>query len=148
MWTMNEVCSFSLWITVAQASLVLATTIFILKKKQKRTQVPTKFTVRLYQWMNHLGPKFNFYFYNYFIIIKSHYASDTTLDIGNKNYFDGRVNNWYVLGPSSIFFCPIAALWNSLKLNVIQQIKNWPYLKINTKLFWNVLMIPINSVHI
>ena len=37
------------------------------------------------------------------------------------NYLDGRMNNWYVLGPSSIFY-PITTFWNSLKWNVIQQI--------------------------
>ena len=32
--------------------------------------------------------------------------------------------NWYILRPSSIFiFFPISALWNSLKRNVIQQIR-------------------------
>ena len=39
--------------------------------------------------------------------------SEITLDIKNKNYFDGRMNNWYVLGPSSLFlflFLQIAAL--------------------------------------
>ena len=60
--------------------------------------------------------------------IKSHYVFEITLDIRNKNYFEGRMKNWYVVGPSSIFFFffLIAPLWNSLKWNVILQIMVLP----------------------
>ena len=56
----------------------------------------------------------------------SYYVSEITLGIETKNYFDGRMNNWYILGPSSIFF-PSAILLKFLKMYVIQQIKKlWP----------------------
>ena len=77
-----------------------------------------------------IGAKLNFY--NYWTL-KSNYVSEITLDIWGSNYFDGKMNNGCILGPSSIFifiFFPVAALWNSLKCNVIQQIKKlWPNLK-------------------
>ena len=54
--------------------------------------------------------------------MKSHWIS------GTKNYLDERMNNWYQLGPSSIFFFFFDR--HTLKFhkcNVIQQIKKlWP----------------------
>ena len=91
-----------------------------------KIKVATKLSVPLYHWtMNeHLvpfGAKFNIYIFDYWtfshiMCLKSHWIS------GTKNTFDKRMNNWYVLGPSSIFFSDSHAL-KLLKWNVIQQIK-------------------------
>ena len=60
--------------------------------------------------------------------IKSHVVSEIMLNIRNKCYFDRR---WtiYMFGGQVLFlfyfFFLITALWNSLKRNVIQQIKNY-----------------------
>ena len=80
----------------------------------------TKLSITLYYWtMNEqlvpFGGKLIFIFSNYWTLshimcLKSHWIS------GTKNYFDRKMNNWYVLGPIFIFIIfLIDALWNSLK---------------------------------
>ena len=56
--------------------------------------------------------------------MNSYYVSEITLDIRNKKeYFDGRTNNWYVLGDKLNFYFFLIPQ----KLNVIKQIKQlWP----------------------
>ena len=62
-----------------------------------------------------------------------------------KSHSIWKIKNWYILGPSSIFifiFFSIASLWNSLKWNVIQQIKNCGLKTLNTcvkKILKNIL---------
>ena len=72
---------------------------------QNKTQVATKLNVTLYHWtMNEqlvpIYAKFNFYNYwtlSYVMCLKLHWIPRT------KNYFDGRTNNWDILGPRAIF---------------------------------------------
>ena len=53
--------------------------------------------------------------------LKSHWISR------NKNYFDGRMNNWYIFGPSSIFFFPDCRTLKFLKMKCNPTNKKmWP----------------------
>ena len=104
-------------------------------KNKKKNQMATKLNVTLYHWtmskqLVALGPS------SIFVIIGC-YVSGITLDIWNKKLLGWKNEQLVCFGTKVIIYLfiyfPIAALWNSLKWNVIQQIKKlWPNVRWET----------------
>ena len=61
---------------------------------------------------------------NSYWIYWSYYMPEITLDIRNNKLFGEQTISTFWGQVQFLFFFPIAALWNSWKWNVIQQIKN------------------------
>ena len=62
--------------------------------------------------------------------IKSYYVSEITLEIGKKT--NGRMNNWYVLEPSSIFIFIIIIFSNRRTFFIFLKMKCNPTYKKKT----------------